>query len=198
MGDCPDTSLQGACADTTLSGLGATGVSGVERVFPGNNGAELPLWDSVAAEPAKLAGTPFRLYALRRARHRHPLYAEPATKDGEWDFHGPWELSGAFEFAQAEGITTIASSEGTQKTADAVLYVSRKALESIGAPEPKVGDVIDLWDRAPFKTKFQFWDVVKANPDGNLFTAEAFVQYRLELVHRSRFEPGRKVLGESP
>ncbi len=184
--------LQG-CGDTTLSGGGTDEIG---KIFPDDGVSELPLWDAIAQEPAKLSGIEFRLYSVRRAKNLHPLYREPSNGGFEWEFHGPWEMMGAFEFDQGNDIDPEVSSEGLQKTSNAVLYIARKELEDVLAPVPKIGDVIDLWDRQPFGSEFQFWDITKANPDGNIMTSEAYVQYRLELKRRSRFEPGRKVLGK--
>lgn len=190
-----DTTLKHTCVDTTLD---AGGVGGVAPVFPGdvNTPSEQAFWDSIATEPAQLSGTPVRIYSVRRAKNRHPLYAEPSRAGNEWEYHGPWEIMGAFAFDQGTDIDDSVGAEGIQKTAEAVLHLSRKALEDVDAPDPKVGDVIHLWDRQPFGSELQYWDVVKANPDGNVFTHESFVQFRLELRHRSRFEPGRKVEGK--
>lgn len=181
--------MQG-CGDTTLD-------SGTETrpVYPDDAVSELPLWDSVAQEPTALSGTPVRLWSVRRAKNLHPLYREPSANGNEWEYNGPWELYGALEFDQGNEIEPDVSPEGLRTTATATLYLSRKALEDVSAPAPKIGDVIDLWDRPPFSTEYQYWDVVKANPDGNLWTTEVFVQYRIEMKRRSRFEPGRKTEG---
>lgn len=191
-GDCDNPIILQGCGDTTLDGGGTDGVG---RVFPDDAGSELPLWDSIAQEASRLSGVNFRIYSVRRARHLHPLYREPSQNGNEWSFHGPWELFGGFEFDQGTETDPEASAEGLQKTSTAVLWIARKALEDINAPEPKIGDVIDLWERKPFGSEFQYWDVTKANPDGNIWTSEAFVQYRVELRRRSRFEPGRKTEG---
>lgn len=193
MASCKDPAIVSGCGDTTLEG--GDGATGIGRVFPDDAVSELQLWDSIAQEPAKLSGTPFRLWSVRRARNLHPLYREPSNAGFEWEFHGPWEMMGAFEFDQGNEIDPEVSAEGLQKTSTSVLYIARKELEDIDAPEPKIGDVIDLWDRMPFGSEFQYWDVTKANPDGNVMTSEVFVQYRLEMKRRSRFEPGRKALG---
>lgn len=171
------------------------GAGNVRKAFPDTQNSELPLWDSVANEPTRLSGTTFRLYAVRRAMHRHPLYGEPTHGGHDWEFHGPWEMLGALEFDQGNEIDTEASSEGIQKIASAILWIPRKEIERVGSPRPKVGDVINVWDKPPFKSQFEYWDVTKANPDGNIWTSEAFVQFRCELRHRSKFEPGRKVEG---
>lgn len=194
---CEDTSIKGPYVDTTLgSPGGGSGVDGVSLIFPGTspNGGlvEQPLWDSIAAEPARLSGVSVRIYSVRRAKNRHPLYAEPSV-GGDWEFHGPWELMGSFEFDQSRDLSDEVSQEGLQKTTTAQLTLARRDMETIEAPDPKIGDVIWLWDRAPFSSEFQYWDVTLAAPDGNIFTNESFVQWRLELRRRSRFEPGRKL-----
>lgn len=189
---CEDTSLKRACRDTIL---GTSGADSVGPVFPDDSTTEQALWDSVAQEPARLSGVNLRLWSLRRADNRHPLYGEPSQGSREWSFHGPWEVWGSLEFDQGDAIDHEATSEGIQRIANATLYIARKELEDVEAPVPKVGDVIDFWDRAPWGSEFQYWDVKRANPDGNIWTAPNFVQYRMELSHRTRFEPGRKVLG---
>lgn len=195
---CKDTSLQGVCQDTTLDGLGAGGVANVPNIFPGIGAGgvpiELPLWDSVATEPAKLAGTSFRIYSVRRAKNRHPLYAEPSA-NGNWEYHGPWEMMGAFMFDQTGDTQASVEETGLRHSANAVLSVSRKEFEMAEAPEPKIGDVIHLWNNRPFSSDYQFWDVVKADRDGGIFTNEAFVQWTIALARRTTFDAGRKILG---
>jgi len=195
---CDDTSLKGACVDTTLGGSGG-GAVGASPIYPTQTAlgvVEQALYDSVSAEPARLSGTPVRLFSVRRAKNRHPLYAEPSFAGKEWEFHGPWELMGAFEFDQGMEIDQEATSEGLHEFANAALYLSRKELENVEAPEPKIGDIIWLWDRKPFAEEGgDYWDVTKANRDGNIWTTEVFVQYRLELRWRSKFDPARKIEG---
>lgn len=184
--------ILGQCGDTSL---GAGGASNAGRIFPDDANSEVGLWDSIAQEPARLSGTPVRLHSVRRAKNLHPLYREPSADGHEWEFSGPWEVMAAMDFNMGQDIDSEASEHGLQKIYSAVMYISRKELEDVGAPVPKIGDVIDFWDRAPFGADYVYWDVVKANPDGNMFTSEVYTMYRLELKVRSRFEPGRKVLG---
>lgn len=196
MGCKDDTSLQGPCADTTLDGDGA---GSVKRIFPSDDGTgvptELPLWDSIASEPTRMSGTSFRIYSVRRAKHRHPLYAEPSS-GGQWEYHGPWEMMGALIFAQASDSTTSVDSSGKMETSTATLYVARKEFERVEAPDPKIGDVIHVWGKMPFGVSQQFWDIVSdKRDDETMFTSEAFVQYRLSLTRRTSFDPGRKVFG---
>jgi len=131
--------------------------------------------------------------------HRHPLYGEPSLGGKEWSFNGPWEMAGGLEFDEAQEVEPDATSEGLGKTSNAVLHVARKELEDVGAPDPKIGDVVEFWgeNTSPFMRQFAYWEVTKANADGHIMSTPEFVQYRLELKQRSKFEPGRKVEGES-
>lgn len=187
---CDEKSLLKGCG-STLIGSG----NDIRPVYPDDAVSELDLWDSVAQEPAILSGTPFRLWSVRRAKNMHPLYREPSAGGLEWEFHGPWEMYGALEFDQGNEIEPDVSAEGLRSTATARLYLSRKSVEDVSAPEPKIGDVVDMWERKPFESMFQYWDITKANPDGNLWTSNTFTQYRIELKSRTRFEPGRKTEG---
>lgn len=187
LGDCT--------GDTTLEN---GGTDNLKPLFPDPDNSEQALWDSIAGEPAALAGVTLRLWSLRRAMNRHPLYGEPANpeNDGEWSFSGPWEMRGTIEFEEAENIDSEATAEGYQKTAEGVMFISRKAVEDVGAPRPKTGDVVAVWWEPPFYSKYIFWDVVGSDEGGHIMSTNAFVQYKLKLRHRTKFEPGRKVLGE--
>jgi hypothetical protein len=195
---CKDTSLTAPALDTTLGDPGGGAAGAPRRLFPGESGdsnfaIELPLWDSISAEPMQLAGTPFRIYSLRRAKNRHPLYAEPSG-EGEWQFHGPWEMMGALTFDQAEDTHDTVDVSGIQSESTATLYISRREYESSGAPDPKDGDIIHFWNRKPFGIDDQFWDVVQANRHEAMFSSEVFIQYQLSLTRRTPFDPGRKVI----
>jgi hypothetical protein len=188
----------GSChgGDTTLSG---GGVENVKRLFPDADVSERPLWDSIAAEPARLSGIALKLWSLRRAANRHPLYGEPSAGGKEWSFNGPYEMAGALEFDEAQEIESEATTEGLAKTANAVLHIARKEFEDVGAPDPKIGDVIEFWgdERSSFVRHYKYWEVTRANADGHIMSTPDFVQYRIELRLRTKFEPGRKVEGET-
>lgn len=177
--------------------LGDGGINRIRRIFPDDAQAsvERPLWDSVAQEPARLAGTKIRVYSLRRAKNHHPLYREPSAGAGEWAFHGPWEMWGSIELPQGDAIQTTAQSEGQKRIVESTLWLARKELEDAGAPDPKADDVIEFWDLKPFAgvTPFRFWDVVSANPDGNIMQSETFVQWKIVMRSRTDFNPVRKV-----
>jgi hypothetical protein len=187
----------GAChgGDTTLSG---GGVDNVRRLFPDADVSERPLWDSIASEPARLSGARIKLWSLRRAMNRDPLYGEPSRGGAEWEFHGPWEMAGGLEFDEAQEIEPEATTEGLTETATATLHLARKELEDVGSPIPKIGDVIEFWgnENSDFARHYRYWEVTKSNADGHIISVADFVQYRVELKQRTKFEPGRKVEGD--
>jgi hypothetical protein len=182
-----------------MGGFCSDGCGPKRRIFPGGDcegcGDELAIYDSVASEPGRLAGTPIIYYRLRRAKHRDPLYKEPNV-DGDWEFDGPWEMMAAIEFPQSDNITPEATEIGIQKNSEAVAWISRKEFEDHSAPYPKEGDVVSFWEQPPFGSEEDRsqWDVVKATRDGNVWTAEQFVLYKLELTRRTKFLPIRKTL----
>jgi hypothetical protein len=177
------------------------GVNRIRRIFPDDDlvTVELPFWDAVAQESVRLSGTSVRLYQVRRAKNRHPLYQEPTSEGGDFEYAGPWEVDAGLEWNQETDINTDGSIEGQQQESDAILWIARKDLEDIGAPDPKQGDVVELWniedfDYKPFgRRKFRHWDVKKAAQSGNIFTSEVFVMWRLEMVHKTRFDAARRI-----
>jgi hypothetical protein len=173
--------------------------SSLERIFPGDCPGcadELELHDLYAQETARLAGTRFLFFSLRRAKNRHPLYREPSAEGQGWSFTGPYEMWGSLEYVPSDQSSTNVTSEGTEKESDSVMWVARKEFEDACAPEPKNGDVIEFWtlDEGPFaESRLQSqWDVVKASRDGYIFNSEKFVQIRFELKRRAKFLAVRK------
>jgi len=168
------------------------------RIFPGSDcddcGTEQALWDSVATEPARLAGEPVKLYQLRRAKNRDPVYGEPSHEGKDWSYNGPFELYAAIDYPQSDNVTVEASEQGARTESEAVIWISRKEFEDRSAPYPKKGDIIEFWSEVPFGNSSQFsqWDVVKATRDGNVFTTSTFVQFKIEVKLRSKFVPFRK------
>jgi hypothetical protein len=169
------------------------------RIFPGGDcegcGDERRLWDSVANEGNRLAGTPVKMYVLRRAKNRDPIYGEPSRDGKEWSFEGPFEVMGSVEYTERDDNETEATEAGIQKTKSATLWIARVEFEDKGAPYPKKGDVAVFWGQPPFAepAEEQQWDVVSVEPDGHLFSAEAFVQYRINVKQRTKFYAFRKV-----
>ena len=176
------------------------GVNRIRRIWPDDDTStvELPFWDSIAQESTRLSGTKVRLYQLRRAKNRHPLYQEP-SEGGDFDYAGPWEVWAGLEWNQETDINADGAIEGQQQESEAILWIARKDLEEVDAPDPKIGDVFELWDVEAFdykpfgRRKFRYWDVKKSTQSGNVFTSEVFVMWRLELVSKTRFDAARRV-----
>lgn len=169
------------------------------NIFPGDNcegcGDELAIHDSIASEPAYLAGITFKLYSLRRAKNRHPLYKEPSNEGHEWEFEGPFEMYGELEFPQAANTQSEATEVGQRQAVDAMIKVSRLEIERRESPNPKKGDVVEFWWQEPFeeeKQKRQF-DVVSADKDGNIWSTNKHLGQILELKRRGKFLAFRKV-----
>lgn len=172
------------------------GAKALSRIFPGDPQVQVerPLWDSVAQEPARLAGTKIQFWSARTASNRHPLYGEPSDGGSEWEFSGPWELWADLEFDQAQEIEPQAQTEGFVKESNAKLWVARKEFEDVNAPNPKIGDVIGFWDLEPFSAREgRYWNIMKANRGGNVFSSETFVHWSIDLTVNTRFNPLRKI-----
>lgn len=173
------------------------GLDRIRRIFPGDAdvSVEQPLWDSVATEPARLSGTSIRHYSVRRAKNLHALYREPSAGAKDWEFQGPWEMMCSVEFDQSSDIDTDAGSEGKTKTASAILWISRKEFEDAGAPDPKLGDVFEFWEKAQWARAggFQYWDVGGTYPAGNIQSTEVFTMWKITLTSRSSFDAQRKI-----
>lgn len=173
------------------------GVDELRRVFPSLCGDvcgdERKLWDSIAAEPARLAGVTMVLLSLRRAANRHPLYKEP-SEGGDWTYNGPWELPATLEFLRSDNVTIEATEVGKRTSSEARLWIARAEFEKVEAPLVKEGDVIEFWGEPPFgPVRSQTsWDVVKATADGEIWSTEGFVMMRIDVRRKGKYLAIRK------
>ena len=183
-------------ADTLYKG---GGVGNLRRIFPDDPSVtvERPLFDSIAQEPARLSGTPIRIYSVRRAKSRNPWYGEPSMDKQEWGFQGPWEVWGEVDYNPADNVSPEATSDGLKSVSDAIVEVARKEFEDAGAPFPKIGDVVEFWEEVEYAAEQnKYWDVVKATPTGTINSTPVYVMWKIELKSNSKFDPKRKVEGE--
>lgn len=179
--------------------FGKTQPGGVNRAFPpsenGDEPSEMELFDSVAREPARLSGDKVKLWVLSVAENRHPLYGEP-SEEGRWGFNEDrvFEFPASLMYDRPDDISTEATERGKKKTREAMLYVARRELEEIGAPEPKAGDVVEFWGYAPFGDdhRHSFWDVVGADPSGDIWTQPTYTMMRFKIRWREKFLAERK------
>ena len=170
---------------------------GGRKVFSadcGGCGDERLIHDTIAAEPAIVAGTAIRLYVLRRAKNRHPLYKEPSHNGKEWAFQGPFEMYAELDFPQAANSQSEVTEVGARKTAEAILKLPRAEVERAEAPPPKKGDVIEFWFEGPFADMngYSQWDVTGADRDGNINSTPVFTGYEIQVKRRGKFLAFRK------
>jgi len=184
--------------------LKSGGIDRIRRIYPDDQvvTVERPLWDSIAQEPARLSGVDVEMYSLRRGMNGHPLYGEASVDGKDESFNGQWQFKAAIEFDQGDEIQENAATEGRKQEGQAVMWISRKELEDIDAPDPKVGDVMAVWNEGAFdgtnsqgneRARFRYFRVLRANPHGNVMSVNTFVQWRVELKFASDFNPDRFV-----
>ncbi len=176
---------------------------------------EQELHDEIAEEYNRLGGTPIKMWSVRRAASFDPLWDEPSSQFGydplygeragspppaerhevpdrkEWGFQGPWEVWGVVEFEEIEGQATgIEDSITTEK--EAVAWIARTALDKVGAPYPKKGDVFEVrWTDAA--GNIMFFDVTSAKRGGALNDSQTYIQFMVALKKRSKFDPSRRI-----
>jgi hypothetical protein len=164
--------------------------------------SELGLFDTIAAEHSRTAGTPIDYYSLSMDDSvKDPLYNEPSQR--AWK--GPYRIIGWFEWPDA---TPEAWEEGRIVTFSCTGWLSRKILEDARVPVPGTGDVLRVWNTPYFNAAGgdltastnqdgsnlgYFFDVLNANDDGHLFDSAAFVGFKLTLNRRTQFAPERLV-----
>ena len=176
--------------------FGVTQIDDVKRVFPsiadGEISPEQDLLDSVARESIRLSGDFVNLHVLNISSNYDPVYGEP---EGEsWDFPEVFTFPAGVEFNRPDDITTEANERGNRMERQAILWVARRELEVVEAPEPKPGDVVEFWGYAPFgdDRHHSYWDVVSADPSGEHFTMPTFTMLKFNLRWRERYLAERK------
>jgi len=179
--------------------------------------SELSIFDSVSEEYNRLCGTKVKLWSVRRGYAVDPVYDEPSKNHGydpiygesaapshepvvvppdreEWAFNGPWELWMVVQFEEEQNSdSTIDESVSTEWEATA--WVARLALEEIACPYPKKGDVIEMpGDKWTDKSGNRiYFDVVSANRAGPLNDTQTYVNQKMMLKRRTKFDPSRRV-----
>lgn len=181
-----------------MSGFCKDDCSSARLVFGGDDcqgcGDERLIWDSIAEEPALLSGTPIKMYRVRIAKNRNPLYGEPSQEGKDWSFDGPWEMFATLETDETDFQST---ESGLKRSKTATMYIPRTEIERNRAPAPKVGDVISMWGKDSYPDFGEDndetqWDVKSSSEDGRVFSSPVFVQYKLTIVRRDEFLAFRK------
>lgn len=179
--------------------------------------SELRLFDSISEEYNRLGGTKVRLWSLRRGYAVDPVFDEPSRNHGydpmygeavapshqpevepekrdEWAFVGPWEFW-AVVFFEEEADKDTSIDESVQSEWDATGWVSRQAFEEIDCPYPKKGDVIEMSEEKwrDSSDKQIYFDVISSARAGPLNDTQTYVNQRLRLKKRTKFDPERRI-----
>lgn len=143
---------------------------------------EIEYFKELERERNGLTGPTANYYSLNRGKNVDPLYNEPAP----FDFRDPVELTVVIEFQEADNEDKSVRDEGMTYEFDAILYIAEAEWsEKIPDRKPKATDVVFV--------NGKHWDVVKAGSGGNVVDTEEFVGFKLELRHRKKFLPERRL-----
>jgi hypothetical protein len=161
------------------------------------DGREVCLFDHFAEEHLNIYGTPIEYYHQDIANSvRDRLYDEPI--DRAW--LGPYKLKAYVEYIAAQ---PEAREYGTRITWNGTIWISRKSLETIGAPAPLEGDIIRYWSNKFFKEHSvngeevpgagYYFDVINSDDDGHVFDSAAFTGFKLTVSRRTEYTPERRL-----
>jgi hypothetical protein len=157
------------------------------------------LFDSVAQERNKIAGTEIDLYQMNAKKTvRDPLYDEVVTP--VWA--GPYRLKAWVEWPET---MPEARTEGFRKTFPANMWVARVDVEKVGARPLSYGDIVHFW-RTPFFDEHSvtyehgaskhgyYFNLTEVVEDGHLFDTPSFVGFRSVLARNTEFTPERRLV----
>jgi hypothetical protein len=124
---------------------------------------------------------------------RDALFDESSGNDtfltGVFYFSGVW--------ATDPDTTNDAAEGGLTSRQDCEIRIPRVSIETVGAPVPKQGDVIECWPNTASidsarnsKFKFKgFFDIQKVSAEGEVGNSRTPVRYVLTCLRRSEFRP---------
>jgi len=160
---------------------------------------ELPLFDSVAAELVRRAGTVIEYFGIDTDGSDYdPLYAEPTTRR----FKGPFRLEGWVGYSNS---TPDTRQEGFVNSWATSAWIARTEFERVSFPfQPGEGDIIRMWklpffDLAgtdvPIPGGGYYFNVVNVSEDGHLFDQAQFVGFTFSISRNTEFTPERRIEG---
>lgn len=158
---------------------------------------ERELFDRVAQEQVKVAGTPVELYQFdRTAATRDPLYDEVILGV----FAGPYQLSGWVQWPE---VSTEVRAEGYRLAWPGELWLARADIEQLGARRPRDGDVVKFWDLPYFEESSvsypgatgagYYFNITTVVDDGHLHDSPDFVGFKCTLQRNTEFTPERRL-----
>lgn len=159
---------------------------------------EHDLFDSIAQEHTKIAGTDIDYYSHNvSGGKRDALYDEPTERS----FLGPFRMKGYVVWPDS---TPDATEKGWRTVFPAEAWISRKEIEDQHCPAPSETDVIRFWN-VPYFNEWAvdgqtaapnhgyYFDVLNVNDDGHLFDSPQFVGFKLLIKRRTEFTPERRI-----
>lgn len=159
---------------------------------------ELFLFDCIASEVNKIAGTEVDIYLLNKGKSkRDPLYDEMVTE--AWD--GPFRLSVYVEWPDP---LPEPRQEGFRKSWQSSVWIARVDLDRVKARAPYYGDILCFW-KVPYFDHISntydvgknpdgyFFTIISVEDDGHLFDNAAFVGFKCGIARNSEFVPERRL-----
>lgn len=159
---------------------------------------ELFLFDCVASEVNKIAGTEVDLYLLNRSKSkRDALYDEMNTE--AWD--GPFRLMIWVEWT---GDDPELRAEGFRRTWISSCWIARVDLEKVAPRVPDNGDIVHFWPGKYYSAAANsynvgklptgyFFTITDIDDDGHMFDEKEFVGFKCELARNTEFTPERRL-----
>lgn len=163
---------------------------------------ERKLFDSIATEVNKTAGTPVRYWVLDvPGSVVDPLYDEPITRK----FKGPYNVQAWVGYANS---TPDVQPQGFRNTWATSAWLARTDVEKSGMNPPTEGDIMEIWDipffaddAASFEGKpgifapkpGYYFNITNVSEDGHLFDTAEFVGFTLAISRNSEFTPERRI-----
>lgn len=155
---------------------------------------DLEFWKCTVEDYYKTTGEQVKLYSMWNESPKVDpyvdlLYDEPTVEalngDEEFKFDGPFTLIGIVEEGDKE---VTAEERGSLTTREgAMVWFARSAVEGIGAPAPKRGDVIEWQGR--------YYGIIKVSKQGELGNTLTFTKYACEMKLTQKFSPSRRIAG---
>jgi len=160
---------------------------------------EHDLFDSIAQEHVNILGTDIDFWTHEVSKGtRDPLYDEPIGRV----YVGPFRVKGYVSWPDS---VPEARQEGGRTSFGAEVWIARKSIEDIRAPQPNESDVLRIWN-TPFFNEWAvdnapsgqpntgyFFDIIDVDDDGHLFDSPTFVGFKLSIKRRTEFTPERRI-----
>jgi len=156
------------------------------------------LFDCVASEVNRIAGTEVDLYLLNKGKSKRDALYDEMLKES-WD--GPFRLNIYVEWPAP---LPEPRQEGFRESWTSSIWIARVDLDRVKARSPYYGDVLHFWKMPYFdhasttydvgkNPKGYFFTITSVEDDGHLFDNAAFVGFKCSIARNSEFTPERRL-----